>query len=64
MERGREGGSRLRPFVTGSRATDLLLFALLLALILGLTDRLRVYHNVPGWAIERATQTPAADPTP
>ena len=39
--------------VTGSRRTDLILFGLLAALILGSVWRVRVYYEVPAWAIER-----------
>ncbi|MGH0029568.1 MAG: hypothetical protein ACQGVC_07245 [Myxococcota bacterium] len=43
------------PFITGSRAADLALLALLAALVLLLAPRVRVYYEVPGWAKERST---------
>jgi len=43
-------------FVTRSRRGDLLLVALLAALILGFSGRLRVDHEVPRWALRRAAE--------
>ena len=45
-------------FLTGSKRTDLVLFGLLAALILGSAGRLGVYYEVPAWALERLAPQP------